>query len=528
LAAAGRLSGSREQGERRLLAASEIHTMVGSLDMARELFREAGDDCTGPQRDCTLATLRRRESRPDESELLLDRAWATCDAVADPALAARIASATQQHWLLRVRGEELLKWGERTLALSGAAGHLRAYAQCSRALGLAYRGQAARAGADLQAIQDDETETTATPLRTVLGWVKHACDDVAGAQAELEIAARVAWEEGSHAIAGYAYARLAHSQFDAGRWNDALVSAERASAVLADLDEPFSALLWPVAVLVPAARGDWDAADAHLARIPRDRIAYEFEIVSAGLADGFTASMRGDVRGVLDALQPVAEIAPRDGVDEPGLWPWAPLYADALIGLARLDEAEAFLVAHEALAQQRGLRSATGRLSRSRGRLELALGRPERAIAALDAAVADFAAVGMPFERARAELERGQQLRRCRMRRAAAEQLAAAQDVFESLGAHSLAERCQREIMACGLGPARRTSEQATRLTPQEEIVGQLVAQGMSNREVAAEILLSVKTVEVHLTRVYKKLGISSRAELIAAAQKTLSTSKRP
>jgi DNA-binding CsgD family transcriptional regulator len=519
LAAAGRLSPSREQRERRLLAATEIHTMVGSLDAARDLFQEAGEDCSGPQRDCTLAAVRRRESRPHESELLLVRAWATCDRASDQALAMTISSATDQHWLLRVQGQELLDWAERTLALAGETGWLRPYARSARAFGLAYRGEAARALADLRAAVDEEAEATCTPLRTVLGWLLHASDDLAGATGELEVAARAAWDGGAHELAGHAYAMLARSQFDAGRWNDAMVSAERGLAVLGDLHEPFAALIWPAAVLVPAARGDWQAVDAYAGAMAREAGGFEFEVACIALAKGFLASMRGDASAVLDALGPVAGFTSRDGIDEPGLWPWAPMYADALVALERLDDAEEFLAVHEGLAQQRGLRSATGRLHRSRAWLELARSRPEAAIAVVEAAIADFAAVDMPFERARAQLDFGHFLRRLGKRRAAADQLHGAHRVFEGLGARPMAERCKREITACGLGPAKRRPERAVSLTPQEESVRELVARGMSNRQVAAQLILSVKTVEVHLTRIYMKLGISSRSELIASAR---------
>ena len=79
-------------------------------------------------------------------------------------------------------------------------------------------------------------------------------------------------------------------------------------------------------------------------------------------------------------------------------------------------------------------------------------------------------------------------------------------------------ERVERELVACGLNPARRGTADRDRLTPQEREVRRLVARGMTNRAVAAELLVSTKTVEVHLTRIYSKLGVSSRAQLIAAA----------
>ena len=114
----------------------------------------------------------------------------------------------------------------------------------------------------------------------------------------------------------------------------------------------------------------------------------------------------------------------------------------------------------------------------------------------------------MPFERAQVELAYGQALRRGGKRRAAATQLQAARDRFAALRAVPFLERCERELRGCGLTPARRSDFDPDKLTAQEQAVARLVAVGMSNRQVAAELFVSVKTVQFHLTHIYAKLGI--------------------
>jgi DNA-binding NarL/FixJ family response regulator len=77
-------------------------------------------------------------------------------------------------------------------------------------------------------------------------------------------------------------------------------------------------------------------------------------------------------------------------------------------------------------------------------------------------------------------------------------------------------ERCERELRGCGLAPGKRSDFDPARLTPQEQAVARLVAAGLSNRQVAAELFVSVKTVQFHVTHIYAKLGIGSRGELAA------------
>jgi DNA-binding CsgD family transcriptional regulator len=101
----------------------------------------------------------------------------------------------------------------------------------------------------------------------------------------------------------------------------------------------------------------------------------------------------------------------------------------------------------------------------------------------------------------------------------AAAQLRAASQRLSDLGARPFVERCERELAACGLTPIGRRDVDRERLTPRESSVARLVASGRTNREVAAELMVSVKTVEYHLGNIFGKLGIRSRRRLVAAYQ---------
>ena len=109
-------------------------------------------------------------------------------------------------------------------------------------------------------------------------------------------------------------------------------------------------------------------------------------------------------------------------------------------------------------------------------------------------------------------------------RRGAAAQLRLARERFAELGAVPYFDRCDRELRGCGLTPGKRSDFDPARLTAQEQVVARLVAAGMSNRGVASELFISVKTVQFHVTHIYAKLGIGSRGELAARFREGAST----
>jgi DNA-binding NarL/FixJ family response regulator len=218
---------------------------------------------------------------------------------------------------------------------------------------------------------------------------------------------------------------------------------------------------------------------------------------------------------VLRALEPLArkrwaEVAGSD------LWPWPELYLDALVSVGELAEADELLARYEALAVAQHNPAMLARLGRPRGRLLAARGQLQDAKPAFERALTALGELGMPFHQAQVELTYGQALRRAGQRRAAATQLQAAQSRFRDLRAFPYLQRCDRELLGCGLTPAKRRDPDPTMLTPQEQAVARLVAVGMSNRQVAGELFISVKTVQFHLTHIYTKLGVGSRAELAA------------
>ena len=127
-------------------------------------------------------------------------------------------------------------------------------------------------------------------------------------------------------------------------------------------------------------------------------------------------------------------------------------------------------------------------------------------------ALEEHASWGNRFEQARTRLVYGEALRRARRRAGAREQLAAAATSFAAVGSRTWERRAEDELRAAGARRPRAAS--GGPLTPQEERVARLVADGLTNKEIAARLVVSTKTVEGHLRNIFEKLGVTSRTQL--------------
>jgi DNA-binding NarL/FixJ family response regulator len=122
---------------------------------------------------------------------------------------------------------------------------------------------------------------------------------------------------------------------------------------------------------------------------------------------------------------------------------------------------------------------------------------------------------GRPFDTARTELLYGETLRRRRRRADARRYLTAAHETFERLGARPWADQASNELRATGVTARKRDPSSVNQLTPQELQIARLVAEGATNRAIAGQLFLSPRTVDYHLHKVFTKLGLTSRAELV-------------
>jgi DNA-binding CsgD family transcriptional regulator len=314
------------------------------------------------------------------------------------------------------------------------------------------------------------------------------------------------------ATAGYA---LADAHYRIGDWDRALHAAEQLATRLDDAGLPVaSPIAHAIAAFVAAGRGAFESAERHLehgrralAEGDNPSVLLWLHVATARLADA-----RSDPSGVIDQLLPLAELTDPLSLSE-GVQPWRSDLVEALVAVGRLDDADVAMASLERRTTQGGAHVRAG-AARARGLLAAARGDEVAADHAFATALAEDPALVGTFVRGRLELAAGGFARRRGRRREAAALLDAARARFEALGATPFGQRAGRELDACGLTPRSRHGHDPTRLTPAEVTVARLVAAGRTNREVAAELLVSTKTVESHLGHVYAKLGVRSRTEL--------------
>ncbi len=228
---------------------------------------------------------------------------------------------------------------------------------------------------------------------------------------------------------------------------------------------------------------------------------------------GFAELAAGDLDAAAAHLLRALAIVDQLGVREPSILRMHADAVEALVGLGRITEAEQLTVDLELSQHSQSLWART-MAHRCRGLLAAAAGDLQAAEAALVASLQLHAVLGMPFEEARTRLLHGSVLRRAGRRRDARTSLDEAATSFDRLGAPMFATRVRDEIARLGGRPPASTA-----LTATESRVAELVARGRTNTEVATAMFIGVRTVESHLSRIYRKLGVRSRTELARVTQ---------
>ena len=366
-----------------------------------------------------------------------------------------------------------------------------------------------------RAIALEGAETELRPLRSPI--FREACillwsDRLDAARStfhELEKRCREGGDEGSLSVILFLLAQL---ECFAGNWISAGAHADESATITTWTGQhPYRALALSAKALIEGHRGREQAARAAIDE--GLRLARESGFVQAGhlnlWALGSLELSLGNMEEAHRALEPLAEGLPDEGPFEPGLLRFLPDEIEALVALGDHDRARSLL--ETTLAQAKTLERdwvlATG--ERGWGILAAAEAEFPEAFAAFDRALERHGFLEEPFELGRTLLAQGQAFRRAKRWRQARDSLARSVEIFERLGAPLWVVKAKAETNRIG-GRAPAPAD----LTPTEQQVADLVASGLTNREAAHALFLSVSTVEANLHRIYRKLGVRSRTEL--------------
>ncbi len=332
-----------------------------------------------------------------------------------------------------------------------------------------------------------------------------AGDDRSAAELHQRVAS-IARHDGTLGLLTQILPRLGHTELWTGRWSSAAAGAEECVELGRDIGQD------DVAAHGLALRGLIAALQGHEERC--QSLARE----SGAMASAQRLAHVEDIsRWALCVLalglgRPEAALERARGIDHALIRFWAA--TDRIEAAARAGDtaaARVWLGELERWAEGSRSRSAMAAALHCRGLLAEDAADGERL---LGAAIEAHHEAGRPFERARASLALGELLRRARRRIEAREHLRQALEGFEALSAEPWAERARAELRASGQTARRGDPGARDQLTAQELQVAQFVAQGLSNRDVAAQLYLSPRTIDFHLRNVFRKLGIASRTQL--------------
>jgi DNA-binding CsgD family transcriptional regulator len=520
------LSTDDEARARRLLEAASDFAQAGLADHALALVREVGELIPGGAPRTEVVRVRGRiEMRRGEPLVAHDLLVAEADRIAadDPGNAAWLLVEAAAAHMMTGDMEALVATGERARAL--LAGDVNPTLEVLAAV-LVGEAHAALGHED----EADSLLDPAIPLLTgehVLALPSELVG-MAGqcaiwyerwdrATAVLDHLVTVARE--ASAINHLIYPLAAHAilDFRRGYWAAALADAAEAARLARETRlTPLLTFSLSVLAHVEAAMGRRDDARAHgREAVQLSELLGGPAITVYGLnALALDALGAGEIESAGELYDRVHRFTQKLHTQR-GIVQYGADRVEALARAGRTDDA--FQALEEFADRLGGGRWALAALARCRGILA-----GDGAEHHFQTALSHHAHDGQPFEKARTQLAYGERLRRDRRRADAREQLSAALEAFERLGAAPWADRARVELRATGGAAAEGDSAEKEavaaaglqELTAHELQIARLVAYGMTNREVAAKLFLSPKTIEYHLSQIYRKLDLRSRTQL--------------
>jgi DNA-binding CsgD family transcriptional regulator len=503
----------------RLADAAEAAWRAGATEHAITLLDEALARSHEPRQQARLLHLRGRlevfTGSHDAAQVMLLQGGALVESV-DPRLAAILIGDAVEPCFYGGRVREGLEAARRARALAPADGtFVDAHADywLARALAFAGRGEEAaerygRLLEFLEAVPEVSPRWTLVLRSIVLGMVDRPTEGYSAGTKAVSFTRN----EGPTGLAS-ALAQVSWNGVRAGRWHQAVAAATEGLALAREVAQTIHVVDFLCDLTrIEAARGDARACRKHAAEV--DELAERHGLAIVGeqtrTSLGLLELGLGRPEDALVHLETAARGVARLGFHDRDVAP-EPDLIEALIRLGRLEEARSALPS--AVERVGGASPAWG--AAVGGRLRGLVADEDAFESEFQRALLLHEHADDAFARARTELAFGERLRRAGRRRDARVQLRAALATFDELAAGPWIERTSAELRASGETLRKRQPHEAEELTPQELQIALLVAEGKTNKEVGGALFLSHKTVEFHLGRIYRKLSVGSRTELI-------------
>ena len=508
-------SGEAGPRERRLFDAFEAHLAGGDVAGAEALAPLAGRAAPSGRRSALLGTLDLFAGRLVSAEQRLGEAWQAGDR-SEPWLASALCEQVPV-FLMQERGEEAVLWGRRAVEAAEGNPPVHHRARCLLALALVWTYRVPEALALLEQLPGPGEQLAAIDLDALIlrgtarlwaGYPELAFPDLSHAAARLR--------GGSSArFAGVCLTYLACAEYLLGAWDDALAHAELAMSLVRDAGYGIlSALVHHFGTLVPIGRGDFALAARHIEAAHAAAAALGEAWAGTVTAEAALALARGAPADALHAVARVREEWKGKWFGITGLLDWRSLEVEALIALGQVDLAAQRLGELEQLQDDGASPLASASTARLRALLSMARGDRAAASRAFAGAWEHASGLRVPLVLAQLEMDEARFLRQSGQRKRALARLRSASGRLAALGAGPYAQLCDQELARCQAPPGPGQTRRELGLTTAEFAVARAVAKGLTNKETADELYVSVKTIEFHLSHIFMKLDIRSRREL--------------
>ena len=504
-----------DDAHRRLRLAAAHFLLAGETSRGRDLLRRL-ERALPPGIERAAVLVLYADTHLEMPEAIRVCEQARVEAVGDDACLAEAHRLSSEFAMLDGRLPEALDLAREATRIAERAGDAVLLARCigTQSHFETYTGEIT-AGLLEQGVELEEatpgTSAHYSPAQ-ILGLRLMYADRLDEARPLLEGILQQAEDRGDELEARNLGVHLAQLELRAGRWALAHRYSDEGYVAASQLGIHSDSQQF-VRTLVAAHLGRVDEAREAAASLlaPDVQPAYALWVLLTRWALGFLELSLGDARAADSHLTALPRLFADIGYQHPGVRPILPDAIEAMIGVGKLEEAARWTEELRRRGTTLDNPWAIATAGRCAALIAAAAGDLASAHAGLHDALSAHERSSNPFERARTLLALGIVERRLKRRRAARETLAQALDLFDTLGAPLWAERTAAELARI---PGRTTSPATGELSETQLQIGRLVAQGLSNKEVAARLSVTVRTVESNLSRIYATLGIRSRTEL--------------